>query len=249
MKGNMKGLFIIVLFVLQGTMLFAQQGKRDIKKGNDLYKEQKYTEAEASYRKSVEKKHPGITADFNLGDALYKQKKYTEAAEQFSKIASSPNQDKTAAAHAYHNLGNSLVSAKKLEEGINAYKKALVNNPGDDETRYNLAYAQEMLKKQQQQKNKDKQKDQNKDQKDKDKKDKENQEKDKKDKDKQEQDKNKQDPGKKDQDGKQQPDPGKLSKEEAQRMLDALNNNEKQTQDKLKNKKFKGQKARVAKDW
>lgn len=240
----MKQLIGILLFLLQGSLLYAQHEKGYIKKGNELYQQQKYTEAEASYRRSVEKKNQTTEGNFNLGDALYKQKKFADAGKQFNKIAESSANNKALMAQAYHNLGNTLLSDKKLEESIAAYKKSLINNPKDDETRYNLAYAQEMLKKQQQQnkdkknnkdQNKDKNKDQNKDNKD--------QNKDKKDK-----DQNKKDQDKKDQKD-QRPDPNKLSKEDAQRMLDALNNDEKQTQDKLKNKKFKGEKGRVSKDW
>ena len=251
----MKYLVIILLFLLQGPLLFAQQGKRYIKKGNDLYKQQNYAEAEANYRKSVAQKNQDpqkgqpLEGNFNLGDALYKQKKFADARGQFTQIAEGANQSKAVKAQAYHNLGNSYLNDKKLEEGIAAYKKALLNNPKDEETRYNLAYAQEMLKKQQ---NKDKK--DNKDQKNKDNKDnkdnKENKDKDKdKDKDKKDQPKDNKDPGKKDQGQEPKPQPGQLSKEDAQRMLDAMNNNEKQTQDKLKNKKFKGEKVRVAKDW
>lgn len=243
----MKQLIGILLFLLQGSLLYAQHEKGYIKKGNDLYQQQKYTEAEASYRRSVEKKNQTTEGNFNLGDALYKQKKFADAGKQFNKIAESSGNNKALMAQAYHNLGNTLLSDKKLEESIAAYKKSLINNPKDDETRYNLAYAQEMLKKQQQQnkqnknnkdQNKDKNKDQNKDNKNQDKDKNKDQNKDKKD----------QDQNKKDQNG-QQPDPNKLSKEDAQRMLDALNNDEKQTQDKLKNKKFKGEKGRVSKDW
>jgi len=246
----MKQIVCILLFLLQGSLLFAQQEKSYVKKGNDLYLQQKYTEAEASYRKSVAKKNQNVAGNFNLGDALYKQKKFAEAGAQFDKIGASATQNKAVVAQAYHNLGNSLVENKKLEEGISAYKKALINNPKDDETRYNLAYAQEMLKKQNQKdKNKDKNnKDKNKDQQNKDNKDKDK-DKNKDDKDKKDQDKQNKDQQKKDDKNGEKPDPGKLSKEDAQRMLDALNNDEKQTQDKLKNKKFKSDKARIAKDW
>jgi Ca-activated chloride channel family protein len=244
----MKQLIIILLFLLQGSWLFAQQEKSYIHKGNELYQQKKYTEAEASYRKSVEKKNQNVTGNFNLGDALFKQKKFSEAGEQFNQLAVSSN-NKSITAKAYHNLGNSLLENKKLEESIDAYKKALINNPKDDETRYNLAYAQEKLK--EQQKKDDKNKDnKNKDNKNQDKKnqDKKNQDdKNKKDQDKQNQDKKDQD--KKDQKDGQQPQPNKLSKEDAERMLDALNNDEKQTQDKLKNKKLKGVRMHIEKDW
>jgi Ca-activated chloride channel homolog len=235
----MKKLIIILLFLLPGYCLLAQE-KSYIHKGNELYQQQKYKEAEADYRKSVEKKDKNIAGNFNLGDALYKQKKFADAGEQFNKLAATAN-NKALTAAAYHNMGNSLLENKKLEESIDAYKKSLLNNPNDDQTRYNLAYAQEKLKKQQQQNKQNQQNknnQQNKDNKNKDDKNKNNQ--DKKDQDKQNQDK-------KDQQNQKQPD--KVSKEDAERMLDALNNDEKQTQDKLKNKKFQGGKKNITKDW
>jgi len=236
---------ILFLLLLLPVMLFAQQEKSYVKQGNQLYQEKKYKEAEAEYRKALAKKNQNVEGNFNLGDALYKQKQLDKAGEQFGKIAEA-NKNKTVAASAYHNLGNTLLEGKKLEESIEAYKKSLLNNPKDEQTRYNLAYAQEKLKKQQQQdKNNNKNKnnkDKNKDKQNKDKQDKKNQ-------DKKNQDKKNQDQQKKDQPQQQKPEPNKLSKDDAQRMLDALNNNEKQTQDKLKNKKLKGAKMQISKDW
>ncbi|RZK75369.1 MAG: tetratricopeptide repeat protein [Pedobacter sp.] len=252
----MRVLIIIFLFALQGSFLYAQKEKKDIHDGNQLYQQKKYKEAEASYRKSVAKSQQSVAGNFNLGDALYKQKKLEDAGKKFTDIANSST-NKGVKAQAYHNLGNSLLESNKLEESIAAYKKSLINNPKDDQTRYNLAYAQEKLKQQQQQKKDDKKKDdKNKDKKDPKDKDKQDQNKDQKDKDKQDKDqkdKDKQNPDKKDQDKKdqkgEQPQPDKLSKEEAERLLEALNQEEKQTQDKLKNKKAKGVKGRIVKDW
>ena len=247
----MKQFIVIILFLLFGSVSMAQQAKSYIKKGNDLYKQQKYKEAETNYRKSVEKnpdsqKGKNLEGNFNLGDALYKQKKFADAGAQFNQLAGATNNNKALTAAAWHNLGNSFLENKKLEESIDAYKKALINNPKDDETRYNLAYAQEKLKKQQQQdkQNKD---NKNQDKKNQDKKNQDDKNKDNKDKDNKNQDnKDKQNQDKKDQ---QQKQPDKISKEDAERMLDALNNDEKQTQDKLKNKKLKGAKLNITKDW
>jgi len=256
----MKHLVIIILFLLPGFWVYAQQEKSYVHKGNKLYQQQKFKEAEDNYRKALAKKGQNVPGNFNLGDALYKQKKYAEAGEQFTNLAGDSTNNKALLAKAYHNLGNSLLQANKLEESIEAYKKALLNNPKDDQTRYNLAYAQEKLKKQQQQNkqnknnkdnkdknNKDKNnkdnKDQNKDNKDKNK----DQNKDSKDKNKQNQDKNNpQNQQNKDQQQEQRP---QVSKEDAERMLEALNNNEKETQDKLKNKKLKGVRVHITKDW
>jgi Ca-activated chloride channel family protein len=245
----MRVLIIIILIAFQGPLLYAQKEKKDIHDGNQLYQQKKYKEAEASYRKSVAKSQQSVAGNFNLGDALYKQKKLDDAGKKFTDIANSST-DKAVKAQAYHNLGNSLLESNKLEESIAAYKKSLINNPKDDQTRYNLAYAQEKLK--QQSKDDKKKDDKKKDPKGKDKdKDKQDPNKDQKDKDKQDKDKqnkDKQDQDKKDQKG-EQPQPDKLSKEEAERILEALNQEEKNTQDKLKNKKAKGVKGRIVKDW
>ena len=59
-----------------------------------------------------------------------------------------------------------LQSSKQYPQCIEAYKESLRNNPKDDETRYNLALAQKLLKDQQQdQQNQDQQEQQQKQQK------------------------------------------------------------------------------------
>ena len=250
-KAPLKEAGLLLLLLLSSSLIFAQQEKADIAKGNDLYKAQKFDEAEASYRKSVAKKNQSVEGNFNLGDALYKQKKFDDAGNQFNKLATATHNKKVSAA-AYHNYGNALLQQKKYEESIDAYKKALLNNPKDDQTRYNLAYAQQKLKQQQQQNKQDNKNNQNKQdqqnqQNKQDQQNKDKQDKDKKDQQDKQNQQNKQDQDKKDQQAGNQPD--KLSKEDAQRMLDALNNNEQATQDKLKNKKLKGGQKQITKDW
>lgn len=246
----MKRTTITVIFVFAAAALFAQQ-KKYIHKGNELYRQQKYKEAEEDYRKSTADSASGsktgnALGNFNLGDALYREKKYADAGAQFNKLASSAN-NKTLTARAYHNLGNSLLQSNKLEEAIDAYKKSLLNNPKDDETRYNLAYAEQKLKKQQQQ-NKQGQQNKNQNNQNQQNKDKQNQNdknKDNKDQNKQQQ-QNKQDQQKQQQNQQQ---PNQISKEDAERMLDALSNEEKQTQDKLKDKRLHGTGKNIIKDW
>ncbi len=242
----MKQYIIVLLMILNGPVLFAQDAKSFIHQGNQLYDQKKFKEAEADYRKAIEKKKQDLAGNFNLGDALYKQKKFDYAAKNFTDIVSTAT-NPLVKARAYHNLGNSMLETKKYQESIDAYKKSLLNNPKDDATRYNLAYAQEMLKKQQQQneqnqKNNQQNKDQNKN--NKNNQDKKDQDKNKPNKDQGQQNK---DQDKKDQQKQQQPNG--VSKDDAQRMLDALNNQEQGTQDKLKNKKLKGGQAHIEKDW
>ena len=237
------GGFLFLLAFLLPFVSPAQKEKRYIKEGNDLYNQKKYADAEKSYKQATGINKNSYPGNFNLGDAYYKQGKYEEAAAQFQALTHNAT-SRDSLAKAYHNLGNALLKAKKYQESVDAYKNALKNNPDDDDTRYNLACAQQYLKQQQQQQNKDKQdkkddkKDQDKNKKDQDKKDK----KDKKDQDKQD---NK---DKKDQQQKQDQQ-NQISKEDAQRLLDALQNDEKNLQDKLKKEKARGVKVQIEKDW
>lgn len=232
------------------AVLHAQEDKKYIKEGNELFENKKYPEAAKSYQQALKKNKGSYKANFNLGDAYYKQGKFEDAAQQFQALTHQAT-SKDTLSKAYHNLGNALLQSKKYEESVNAYKNALKSNPNDEDTRYNLAYAQQMLKQQQQQ-NKDKKNDKDKKDKDKDKdkKDKNDKNKDK-DKDKKDQDKkDKDDQKKKDQKKKekQQQQPDQISKEDAQRLLDALQNDEKNVQNKAKKEK-QGIKVKIEKDW
>src|ERR1035437_3980415 len=200
---------------------FAQTDEQKlVRDGNKKYNEKKYSEAEKNYLNALDKQSNSYRGAFNLGDSYYKQKKYKEAAEQFESLTARKTSDDTLS-KVYHNLGNSYLKQKEFEKSINAYKNSLKKNDLDDETRYNLAYAQRMLKQQQEQ-----QKQQKKDQDKKDKDKKEDKNKDKKD------DKNK-DKKKEDKQEQQQ----NISKEDAQRLLEAMNNDEKKLRDKMNEKK------------
>lgn len=231
-----------VLLMISGSLLFAQSEKKDIHKGNQLYMEHKYKEAEERYRRSVQKKEQSTEGTFNLGDALYKQKKFTQAGQQFEAI-SKMAAPKGIKARAYHNLGNSLLQSKKIQESIEAYKQALINNPKDDQTRYNLAYAQQLLKKQQQNQRNPTNNSQNNQNQNKQNQDKKQQDKDQKDKQNKDQK-----PNNKDRQKENEPS-NRVSKEDAERMLNALSNEEQNTQNKLKNRRTNAAKGGVIKDW
>ena len=240
---------LTIVLLLSYLLGVSQEDRNYIRKGNNLYEKEDFVGAEENYLKALEKNNQSAKAEFNLGDAYYKQKKFAEAAQQFQKIAEKST-DKEMKASAYHNLGNSLLQAEKYQESVNAYKQSLKLNPNDNETRYNLAYAKKMLQQQQEQENKDKDKDKQDDKKDQDKKDEQNKDKDKNDEKKDQDNKDKSDEKKDgEKDKEQQPQPNQLSKQQAQQMLDALNNQEKKVQAKLKKKKENGQKLNIEKDW
>lgn len=236
--------YILLFLCFSSTIAFSQTDEEKfIREGNKQYKQHNYTDAGKFYLNAIHKKPDSYKGAFNLGDAYYKQGKYKEAAQQFEMLSARKSSNDSMA-KIFHNLGNSYLKQKEYEKSVNAYKNAMKKDDRDEDTRYNLAYAQKMLKQQQQQ-NKDKQ-DQNK-------KDKDNKDKDKNNKDKQNQDKDKQDQNKeqdKNENKKQeQPQNDNISKEDAQRLLDAINNDEKDIRDKMNEKKVKVKDNQIEKDW
>jgi Ca-activated chloride channel family protein len=224
--------------MLVSVSLFGQEEREYIRKGNKLYKKSEYAGSEGMYRRAQAQEKQGGDAGFNLGGALYKQGRFGEAAGEFSKAAVSSEGDSLKQAEGFYNLGNSLVKEQKFEEGIEAYINSLKLNPGDIQAKYNLAWAQDQLKKQEEQQ---KQQDDNKENKD-----------DQKEKNDQEQDKNKdqQNPDdQQEQQDQQQDQQPSISREDAKRLLDAMAAREKETQEKVQRDKAAKAKVRVIKNW
>jgi Ca-activated chloride channel homolog len=226
MNRGLYNLYFFVFLLIPGTL--AAQGERKyIRQGNKEYEDKAFEESEIQYRKALEKDLSSYEGNFNLGDALYKQKKYEDASKKFSGLTST-EKDRKELARIYHNLGNSLLQSNQVEESIEAYKNALRNNPDDYETKYNLAWALNLLqqqKQQQQQQNQNQNQDQN----------------------KQKQDQQDQKQNQQEQQQEQQND--KISREDANRILEALQQDEKQLQDKLKKQVARAQRVAVLKDW
>lgn len=275
MSKTMKIATLILLMLACALSVSAQQERKFIREGNGLFNGQDFEKAEVEYRKAIDKKALSFEGGFNLGDALYKQKKYEEALQQFSSMAKE-EKDKERLGELYHNIGNTLLAMEKTEESIEAYKESLRNRPGSAETKYNLEYARNKQQQQQDQDkdnqdkqdnkdnqdqkdqqnkdNQDQNKDQNQDQKDQDQKDQNKDQQDKDQQNKDQQDQNK-DPNQDKQDQQQQQpqeQQGKISKEDAARLLEALQNDEKNVQEKVQKQKAQEQKAKkmkIEKDW
>lgn len=276
MSKTMKIATLILLMLACALSVSAQQERKFIREGNGLFNGQDFEKAEVEYRKAIDKKALSFEGGFNLGDALYKQKKYEEALQQFSSMAKE-EKDKERLGELYHNIGNTLLAMEKTEESIEAYKESLRNRPGSAETKYNLEYARNKQQQQQDQDkdnqdnkdnqdqkdqqnkdNQDQNKDQNQDQKDQKDQNKDQQDKDQQNKDQQDQNKdqnqdNKDNRDKQDQQQQQpQEQQGKISKEDAARLLEALQNDEKNVQEKVQKQKAQEQKAKkmkIEKDW
>ena len=226
MKAKLISLLLLFLMTVQ---VLAQKENTLLRNGNSQYDKGNFKEAEKDYRKALEINKESVKGMFNLGTAVYQEKNFEESARMYGDLAGK-NQDRDIQARIYHNMGNSFLEAKQYDKSILAYKNSLMNNPSDIDTKYNLEYAKMMLKKQQEQQKKDQ---------------------DKKDQDKKDQKKDQQNKDQNKQDQKNQPpqDQKKLSKQEAERMLEALKNDEKKTMQKVKKEKAKVQVTGIDKDW
>jgi Ca-activated chloride channel homolog len=140
-----------------------------------------------------------------------------------------------------------MLKANKLPESIDAYKNSLKLRPDNKEAKYNLSYAQDLLKRQQDQQKKQQEKDKQDQKKDKNKQDQKKDQKDQKDQDDKNNDQKKDQNNKQDQ--KQQPQQQEISKDDAQRLLNSLANDEKNVQEKVKLAKANKSKVRTVKNW
>ena len=230
----MRYIIIITFFVLLfASTIQAQNERKDIRKGNKAFRQQNYVQAEVDYRKATAKNGRNPQAIYNLGCAFMAQQKDSSAVVQFenaSKIETNPKRR----AMAFHNIGVICQKKQLFSEAIEAYKESLRNNPSDNETRYNLELCKRQLKNQKNNNN-DKNQQNKKDKNNKDNK-KEQQKKDQKD------DKDKQ------QNNQQQPKE-QMSKDNAEQLLNAAMQKEKETQDRLKKAMRQSSTRKLERNW
>jgi Ca-activated chloride channel family protein len=225
---------LLVVALFPGP-LSAQSTRSLVNGGNDLYRDQKFSDAEVNYRKALEKEKGLVQGHFNLGDALSKQGKYDEAVKEYE-AAKEKAEGKGTKAYADYNIGNSLMKQQRYQDAVRSYVDALKVDPRDADAKYNLSYALEKLRMPPP-----------KPQKNQDKKDQEKKEKQKQDQEKQKQQQQKDQQDKQKQQTPQQQQQKQMSKADAQRILDVLKNREKDVQKKLHTRQ--AVRPRTDKDW
>ena len=214
----------------------AQSARARVKEGNKLFAEEKYDQALNRYQDALLAAPEDKRIQFNVANALYKKKKYEEALKTYQKVIGA--EDLQLEEKAYYNMGNTLYRLGKLPESILAYQQALKLDPNDMDAKYNLEYVRRKLKENAKKQPQNPQQQQNQQ--------KQNQ--------RQQQNQNQQNQQKQEQQKQQQaqaqPQKGqerKLTKEEAERILNALKNDEKKVQAKRK-LQARGR-VRVDRDW
>ena len=213
--------------------------------GNIEYVEDNLIEAEALYRKSISKDSMNLAAKYNLGNSFYSNKLNEEALNQY-RLSIKNSNDKSTLHKSYHNLGNLYMQSEDYQNAMDSFKNALLNNPEDDETRYNYVLAKELLKNQDNNKKDDKDNKNDKDKKDNKENKKGEEKEDKKEKDKQKNNRNN-DPENSDKNKK--PRQNKISPNQLENLLKAMDNEEKNVLKKVNKNKMKGKPIKNKKDW
>ena len=204
--------------------LAGQRARTQVEEGNRLYEEGRFEEAHQKYLEALLEDPESPLIRFNDGAALFRNQDFQRAMERFQEALESP--DPALQSSAWYNLGNALYRQQQLEESLEAYKRALRTNPSDTDAKHNLERVLEQLQEQEQQQEGDDQQQEDQQQSDQNQQQEENQQGE----DRQEQEQpesqgeNQDQPPQPEEGDQEQPQPqqGGMTPEEAQRLLDAI---------------------------
>lgn len=221
------------LLALACGVCMAQTDRKEVRAGNRQYRKGNWQNAEIEYRKAQAKDSTSFAAGYNLAGALYREGNFDEAAKTLDRLKEIAPASGRAADY-FYNQGNVAVRKKDWKAAVEAYKQSILLNPEDLEAKENYAYAKQMLKDEEQQGGGgDNQQDQDNNQ--------DNNQ------DNSGQDQNQNQNDNPDQNQGDRPDPqqdpqqgegdAKISPQQAQQMLKAIQAREKKTQDKVNKEK------------
>ncbi|MBQ5434794.1 MAG: tetratricopeptide repeat protein, partial [Bacteroidales bacterium] len=131
-------LFLVLACLLSATVCFAQSERASVRRGNRDFRKEHWPQAEINYKKALVADSTSVTADYNLGNTCFRLENYAEADRCYQAGLDSLAKGKHGA-DAYHNAGTSKLKQRSWQEAIDLYKNALRRNPGDMETKANLA--------------------------------------------------------------------------------------------------------------
>ena len=249
---------VSVALALVGQSASAQADRHDVRSGNRKFKKGEYTQADISYRKALVKDSTSFAAGYNLANNLYRQDNMDEAATRLESLSQAAAVSPYGAQY-YYNKGDVAIAKEDWQGAVDALKQSLLRNPDDMDAKENYIYAKKKLEEQQQNgggggndqndQNQDNQQNQDQNQGGNDnQQDNQNQNQDQN-QDNQQNQQN-QDQGQNPQQGQQPSQGAKISPQQAQQMLQAIQAKEKETQDKVNKEKAEALRSRQKeKNW
>ena len=222
-------LVLVVATALPVTLMAQKEVRKNVRKGNKEYQQQKYSEAADRFNEALEENPASKEATFNLGNATYRQKDWPASVELYQHFVSLEQENPLAASEGWHNIGNAMLQQKELQASMDAYKMALRLNPEDEEARYNLAVVQKMIQDEEQEQDPD---------------DGDDQEDQQQDQEQQEQE-TPQTPPDQEKRPEQPEGPEQMSRDNARQLLQAIEQDERETQEKVQEMKAREREERA----
>lgn len=247
---DMRKLIYILALLSISVAMSAQTDRKEVRSGNRQFRRENYKEAEISYRKALVKDSLSFAANYNLANVLYRGEHYDEAGKILETVREAAPASEYGADY-FFNAGDIALAKKDYAAAVDAFKQSLLLNPGDLQAKENYIYARKMLENRQQNGGgQDNQQNQD-DQQNQDNQDNQDNHQDRNDNQQNQDQQNNQDQ-QDSHDGRngQQPQPVKISPQQAQQMLKAMQAKEKETQDKVNREKAEALKSRQKeKNW
>ncbi|HUU27866.1 MAG TPA: tetratricopeptide repeat protein [archaeon] len=248
-------IFFLVFFAGRWTDILKSVPER----AEEAYNGKQYQKALELFQEAQTHNPDSDTLAYNLGNTLYQLGRYDDAAAQYGRILG--KESPGIAPNALYNMGNTLFQMGKqsanqefFKNSLEAYKHSIKLEPKDEDAKYNYELVKRFLKEQEQQQKNQQQKDNKQKEQEQQNQDKSQNQKDQeKDKQKEQNQQQQEQQQQKQQEQQAQPQearqkPGQMSKEEAERILNALIRMEKEMQEKEKEKKVMERKGRGP-DW
>jgi Ca-activated chloride channel family protein len=145
-----KAILILLIPLLLGWHWFEPAARKN-QKGIQAFQQGKYTEALRDFLSAKGVKPDSPELKNNTAAALYELKKYKEAVDEFSRL--DPSRLHMAKADFYYNLGNSYYRLDQFPQALENYKKSLLQNPEDNDSKINFELTLKKIQEQKQKQN------------------------------------------------------------------------------------------------
>jgi len=203
-----------------------------VRLGNAAFRQQQYSDALEQYQIAETEIPESPELDYNIAGVLHHQEKYEEAIDKYNRALSS--QDVSLHTRALFNLGNTYYRMGDFPNAITYFQKALEADPDDLDAKFNLELARKMLKDNMQPENQEQQQQQQqKEQRNQDDQQQQQQQ-EQQNQDEQQQQEQRPDQEQQEQDQQQTQEPKPISREDAERILNALKDDEQDVQKKIR---------------